>query len=78
GGAAWLAAAADAAFGAVGGATLRDTCGAVFAAVEERYARERRRDPVAAWELPSAAFAAVQLTDGRLEAAWAADCAILW
>ncbi|MBY0300487.1 protein phosphatase 2C domain-containing protein [Sphingomonas ginsenosidimutans] len=78
GGAAWLAAAADAAFGAAGGATLRDTCGAVFAAVEARYARERRRDPVAAWELPSAAFAAVQLTDGRLEAAWAADCAILW
>ena len=81
GGAAWLAAAADAAFGAAavgaGAGDLATTCAGVFATVERRFAAERRRDPLAAWELPSAAFAAVQVTDGGLEAAWAADCAVL-
>lgn len=85
GGAAWLAAAADSAFGQIDGhaadradgGDLRATCGQVFAAVEQRFVHERRRDPVAAWELPSAAFAAVQLTGNQLDVAWAADCAVL-
>ncbi len=77
GGAAWLAAAADTAFGATQAATLSDACAAVFAEVEARFMAERRREPVAAWELPSAAFVAVQLLDGALEVAWAADCALL-
>lgn len=77
GGAAWLAAAADAAFGTSLAETVRGTCEAVFADVERRFAQERRRAPAAAWELPSAAFAAAQLAGDRIEAAWAADCAIL-
>ncbi|MEH3101344.1 hypothetical protein [Sphingomonas adhaesiva] len=77
GGAAWLAAVADVAFGATRSGTLADACACVFADVEARFLAERRREPVAAWELPSAAFVAVQLADGALEAAWAADCALL-
>lgn len=77
GGAAWLAATADAAFGAAGAGDLMTTCAEVFGVVAARFAAEQRRPPVAAWELPSAAFAAVQLTAGTLEAAWAADCALL-
>lgn len=30
-----------------------------------------------AWELPRAAFVAVQLADGMLDVAWAADCSVL-
>ncbi|MEH3048528.1 SpoIIE family protein phosphatase [Sphingomonas adhaesiva] len=77
GGAAWLAAAADAAFGASGAADLAATCGEVFARVAARFAAERRRELLGAWELPSAAFVAAQLVDGALEVAWAADCALL-
>lgn len=77
GGAAWLAGAADAAFGAVDAPDLRAACTQVFDTVAARFMTERRRDPVAEWELPSAAFAAVQVRDGMLDAAWAADCAIL-
>jgi serine/threonine protein phosphatase PrpC len=77
GGAAWLAATADAAFGLGEAADLRATCAAVFEAVAARYAAERRREPAGAWELPSASFAAVQLVGGSLEVAWAGDCAIL-
>ncbi|MBW6528364.1 serine/threonine-protein phosphatase [Sphingomonas sp. RHCKR7] len=77
GGAAWLAATADAAFGSGEGADLRATCARVFGRVAERYAAERRREPAGAWELPSASFAAVQLVGESLQLAWAGDCAIL-
>ncbi len=77
GGAAWLAAAADTAFATAGAGNLRDTCTHVFATVETRYATDRRRPPEGPWELPRAAFAAVQIAGNLLELAWAADCSIL-
>lgn len=77
GGAAWLAATADAAFGFGEAADLRATCASVFETVMARFAVERRREPAGAWELPSASFAAVQLVGAALEVAWAGDCAIL-
>lgn len=77
GGAAWLAATADAAFAAIEGADLRDTCHRVFATVEAAYARQRQREPHGPWELPRASFAAVQLVAAGLDVAWASDCSIL-
>ncbi len=77
GGAAWLAATADAAFAMVEGTDLRGTCDRVFSTVETTYARQRRRDPAGAWELPRASFAAVQLVEGGLDIAWAGDCSVL-
>lgn len=77
GGAAWLAAAADAAFGRAREDDLRRTCDVVFDAVAQRYRQERRREPLSRWEWPSAAFAAIQLRGDMLEVAWAADCAVL-
>ena len=77
GGAAWLAATADAAFAAGPGDDLGATCAQVFATVEARYAAQRQRAPEGAWELPRASFAAVQLVGDLLEVAWAADCAVL-
>ncbi|MGN7159850.1 hypothetical protein [Sphingomonas sp. SAFR-052] len=77
GGAAWLAATADAAFAMVEGADLRDTCHRVFAMVEAAYVRQRQREPQGPWELPRASFAAVQLVDAGLDVAWASDCSIL-
>ena len=77
GGAAWIAAAADAAFGASDARDLAGACDDVFATVAARFATERRRAPEAAWELPSAAFVAAQLVGDTLEVAWAADCALL-
>lgn len=77
GGAAWLAATADAAFAAAVADDLRGTCAEVFAAVATRYAAQRQREPEGAWELPRASFAAVQLVGDMLEVAWAADCAVL-
>lgn len=77
GGAAWLAATADAAFAGGAADDLRGTCARVFAVVAASYMAERRREPEGAWELPRASFAAVQLTDDGLEVAWAGDCTIL-
>ncbi|MHC9420047.1 protein phosphatase 2C domain-containing protein [Sphingomonas citri] len=77
GGAAWLAATADAAFGLGEAADLRATCASVYETVAARYAAERRREPAGVWELPSASFAAVQLVGDSLDVAWAGDCAIL-
>ncbi|MBY9062545.1 protein phosphatase 2C domain-containing protein [Sphingomonas yunnanensis] len=77
GGAAWLAATADGAFGLAEGADLGATCAAVYAIVAERYGAERRREPAGAWEVPSASFAAIQLVGDSLDVAWAGDCAIL-
>lgn len=77
GGAAWLAATADAAFAGAVADDLRGTCAQVFATVEARYAAQRRREPEGAWEWPRASFAAVQLVGDMLEVAWAGDCAVL-
>ncbi|WP_206245346.1 protein phosphatase 2C domain-containing protein [Novosphingobium terrae] len=76
GGAAWLAAAADRAFAQASG-PLDDLCGSVFDAVAQAYRHEKQREPFGAWEIPSAAFAAVALEGERLGCAHAADCSVL-
>lgn len=77
GGAAWLAAAADAAFGAADASGLAGTCAQVFSGVEARFAVERQRAAHGAWELPCASYAAVQLAQDVMEVAWAGDCSVL-
>lgn len=76
GGAAWLAAAADRAFAQASG-PLEAICDSVFESVEAAYLREKQRDPLALWEIPSAAFAAVALEGERLRCAYASDCPVL-
>lgn len=76
GGAAWLANTADAAFhDAVG--PLSALCETVFATVASQYTAACRRAPAAEWELPVASFAAVSVLAGRLDCAFAGDCAVL-
>lgn len=75
GGAAWLAAAADQGFAQASG-DLATICGFVFELIAERYRMERRRDPVSAWELPRAAFAAVALEGESLACAFVGDCLV--
>lgn len=74
GGAAWLAGEADRAFAAAKG-PIDAICREVFDHVAAQYAAQRTRDPVAAWELPSAGFLAIGLGDGTLDCAWLGDCA---
>ena len=76
GGAAWLAATADAAFAAAA-PPLKQACEQVFAAIAERFAAVRRRDPAGAWELPSGAFIAVTVESDTLAYGWTGDCAAL-
>ncbi|MFG0631503.1 hypothetical protein [Pseudomonas sp. xss_2] len=76
GGAAWLAAAAQRAFHGASGA-LQQVCESVFVAVATDYAQAQRREPVAAWELPRAAFAAVALEGAELSCAYMGDCVVL-
>jgi hypothetical protein len=76
GGAAWLASAASAAFSSRA-APLDQACTAVFADVEARYGAERRRAPIADWELPSAALMALALEQDALTFTSAADCCAL-
>lgn len=76
GGAAWLAATADRAFAQASG-PLEDLCGQVFDTVAQAYRHETQREPIGAWEIPSAAFAAVALEGDTLTCAHAADCAVL-
>jgi hypothetical protein len=76
-GAAWLAATASRAFAAAEAGALGDTLDYVYAQTSTAYAAERVRDPVDAWELPSAAFLAIALADDALDLAWLADCACL-
>ena len=76
-GAAWLAATASRAFAAAEDGALGDTLSHVYARTATAYAAERVRDPVDDWELPSAAFLAIALTDGALDVAWLADCVCL-
>lgn len=75
GGAAWLAACAHQAFAHASG-ELDALCGSVFEMIADRYQRERLRDPVSAWELPRAAFAAVALEGDALMCAFVGDCLV--
>lgn len=77
GGAAWLAATADAAFATADGPSLHDTCAQVCHRVETRYAAEARRAPEGIWELPRASFAALQIDGAAIELGWASDCSVL-
>jgi serine/threonine protein phosphatase PrpC len=76
-GAAWLAATASRAFAAAEPGALGDTLDYVYAQAASAYAAQRVRDPVGAWELPSAAFLAIALADDALDLAWLADCVCL-
>lgn len=76
GGAAWLASAAQRAFSGASG-PLPSMCDSVFERLAEDFARDRQREPLAAWELPRAAFAAVALEDQQLVCAHLADCVVL-
>lgn len=76
-GAAWLAATASRAFAAAEDGALGDTLDYVYARTAATYTAERVRDPVGAWELPSAAFLAIALADNVLDLAWLADCVCL-
>lgn len=77
GGAAWLAATASAGFAMAATHRIEDTCGDVFAYVAAQFQAQKTRDVAAAWEVPQAAFGAVQLTARGLSVAWAADSPIL-
>ena len=76
GGAAWLAAATQRAFAAAEG-DLAAICAGVFDALAEAYARERRREPLALWELPRASFAAVALEGDALACGHIGDCVVM-
>lgn len=77
GGAAWLASTASTSFAMIRADCIEATCKAVFAQIEAQYEKQKTRDIAAAWEVPKAAFAAVQIVGDTLEVAWAADCPIL-
>lgn len=77
GGAAWLAAAADAAFASADAPTLAETCAQVSHRIEARYTAEARRAPAGPWELPRASFCAIQIADEQIDIAWASDCSVL-
>ncbi len=77
GGAAWIASAADAGFAAAEAADLQEACRQMFEAVAQTFRTAQRREIAGRWELPTAAFAAVQTVDDMVEVAWAADCAVL-
>jgi hypothetical protein len=74
GGAAWIAAEADRTFTAATARDLGDICKAVFDGIANSFMNDRTRDPIGAWELPSAALLAVTLNDGELDLAWLGDC----
>ncbi|WP_194790393.1 protein phosphatase 2C domain-containing protein [Pseudomonas sp. UFMG81] len=76
GGAAWLASAAQRAFASADGA-LQGICEQVFDRLASDYAKARQREPLAHWELPRAAFAAVALEGEELVCAHLADCVVL-
>jgi len=77
GGAAWLASTADTAFAAACSDTIQSTCHAVFQTIQSEFARQSTRPISAAWEMPKAAFSAIQLSGDRLSIAWASDCPVL-
>ena len=75
GGAAWLALEADAAFAAAGDASIDAICKGVFARLARRFAAQRTRAPISAWELPSASFLAARVGKEGLACRWLGDCA---
>lgn len=77
GGAAWIAQEGNAAFTASTAQGITAACGGVYAHVAQRFAAIARREPVARWELPIAAFLAVTVVDGGIEIGWAGDCVAL-
>lgn len=74
GGAAWLAMEANTAFAAAGDASVEAICKAVFARLARRFDAQRRRDPVAAWELPVASFLVARVSGGSIDCGWLGDC----
>lgn len=74
GGAAWIAMEANAAFAAAGDSNVRSICKAVFARLARRFDAVRTRDPMSAWEIPSAAFLIARATPEGLEIGWLGDC----
>jgi hypothetical protein len=76
GGAAWLAATADQAFAEASG-PLAGICAGVFDTVAARFERDRQREAIADWELPTASLAAVALEGERLACAWLEDCTVI-
>ncbi len=77
GGAAWLASTASSAFASIVSDTIEETCSRAFAHIETAFHNQRTREVQAAWEVPKAAFSAVQLAESQLGVAWAADCPAL-
>ncbi len=77
GGAAWLASTTNSLFAASRKRDLKSACETVFDQIEMCFEAERTRDPIADWEMPKAAFSAVQLSDDKVSIAWAADCPAL-
>lgn len=77
GGAAWLASTAHGSFTVLQAETIQATTRAAFERIESQFELQRTRKVDADWEVPKAAFAAVQLGNGVLEVAWAADCTVL-
>lgn len=75
GGAAWLAAEAQAAFTAAADAPIAQLCQDLAAYLEARYAAARTREPLGRWELPMASMLAVRLIGSTMECAWLGDCA---
>lgn len=74
GGAQWLAGVADSGFAAAVGEDVRTICEYVADHVVRAWDEDRVRDPVAAWEVPSAAAWIARLKDDELEYGWLADC----
>jgi serine/threonine protein phosphatase PrpC len=76
GGAAWIAAEADRAFAAADSRSIEQMCRTVFEHVAAAFAEQRTRTPES-WELPSASFLAVSITDNVIDCAWLGDCSAL-
>lgn len=79
GGAAWLAAEAQAAFTASPASAIDTLYADVAARILSAWERDRTRDPEGAWERPLASALAVHLGADGLTCGWLGDCAgFLW
>lgn len=76
GGAAWLAAEAHSCLSRASG-SLTEICDTMFDGVANAYSTAQRREPIADWEIPCAAFAIVAINGESLACAFASDCAVL-
>lgn len=77
GGAAWLSATASHGFALSNVCGIEPACTDMFTHVAARFSQDKTRPVQAAWELPKAAFAAVELSNSQLQVGWAADCSVL-